>query len=83
MIIEYDDSRKHKIMFGLLSILNPLPKRLKLRKDGGYLQDWFGRRRSERVTRAELARRKLDKEETRQCFKITSRGSVDMRGSTG
>lgn len=66
----------------LVSIWNPFPRHIKVVKDGKYVLDIRGRVISNRIQKSEIARRKLAGEEERQCFKISSEGSVEMSGST-
>lgn len=65
----------------LASIWNPFPRRVKVMRDGKYVLDIWGRVYSRKIQKSELARRKLAGEEERQCFKISSKGSVEMYGS--
>ena len=69
-------------IFLIFSIWNPFPRRMKIMKDGKYVLDIRGRWLSNKIQKQELARRKLAGEEERQCFKIYSKGSVEMSGST-
>lgn len=66
----------------IFSVFNPFPRRIKVVKDGKYILDIRGRWLSNKIQKQELARRKLAGEEERQCFKISSKGSVEMSGST-
>jgi hypothetical protein len=72
----------NKIICALFSIFNPFPRRFKIMRNGKYVLDIRGRWLSNKIQKQELARRKLAGEEERQCFKIYSKGSVEMSGST-
>ena len=71
----------NKIICVIFSIFNPFPRRLKIMKNGKYVRDIRGRMISNKIQKQELARRKVAGEEERQCFKISSKGSVEMFGS--
>ena len=64
-------------------IWNPFSRRLKVVRAERYILDVRSRRQSKRCSKIETMRRKCEGEEVRQCFKILSKGSVDMGGSTG
>ena len=67
----------------IVGIWNPFPRKLKVVKKERYILDIRSRMQSKRCSRMETMRRKQEGEEVRQCFKILSKGSVDMGGSTG
>jgi hypothetical protein len=77
----------HKYIFFaliiVLSVWNPFPGRLKVLKDGKFVLDFYGRIKSWSITKKELARRRAAGEEETQCYKVSSRGSVEMSGKTG
>ena len=85
-VIQYNKSRKHKILFGSMRIFNPFPKHLKLRMDGKYVLDMRTSLLSKMREKKELKKRLKEKEEgkctsTRKKFQVSLKGSVEMHGS--
>lgn len=82
MIIRETGSKSYKLLTILVSIWNPFPRRIKVVKGDRYILDTWGRMKSRRITQKELARRRANGEEERQCFTISARGSVVLTGKT-
>ena len=82
MIIQETGTKSWKILCIVLAVFNPFPRRIKIVKDGKYVLDIIGRRKSKRVEQQELARRREQKEDERQCFTISAKGLVEMSGKS-
>ncbi len=68
------------IFFFLMRVWNPLPRRIKIVRDGKYVLDVRGRWISNKIQKRELARRRMAGEEEKKCFKVYPAGSIEMSG---
>lgn len=83
MVIKQSKSFSYLIVYCIVYIFNPFPKRLKVIKDGKYVLDFLSRQRSKINGQREITRRKLNGEEVVKCFKINLEGQFDMRNTFG